>query len=52
MPLYPDLYVTRPDFRRQMDWLDRVGYEAVTLDQVQDVVPERDAAPEAGRDLL
>ncbi len=33
---YPDLYVTRPDFRRQMDWLDRQGYEAVTLDQVQD----------------
>ncbi len=32
---YPELYVTRPDFRRQMDWLDRNGYEAVTLDQVQ-----------------
>jgi peptidoglycan/xylan/chitin deacetylase (PgdA/CDA1 family) len=33
---YPELYVARPDFRRQMDWLDRQGYEAVTLDQAQD----------------
>jgi len=32
---YPDLYVTRPDFHRQMDWLDAHGYEAVTLDQVE-----------------
>ncbi len=32
---YPDLYVTRSDFRRQMDWLDSHGYEAVTLDQVE-----------------
>ena len=32
---YPDLYVTRPDFHHQMDWLDRHGYEAVTLEQVQ-----------------
>jgi peptidoglycan/xylan/chitin deacetylase (PgdA/CDA1 family) len=32
---YPDLYVRRPDFYRQMDWLDRHGYEAVTLDQVE-----------------
>jgi peptidoglycan/xylan/chitin deacetylase (PgdA/CDA1 family) len=32
---YPDLYVTRPDFHRQMDWLDDHGYEAVTLDQVE-----------------
>lgn len=32
---YPDLYVTRPDFHRQMDWLDRHGYEAVTLEQVE-----------------
>ena len=23
---YPELYVTRPDFRRQMDWLERQGY--------------------------
>ena len=33
---YPDLYVTRPDFHRQMNWLDENGYEAVTLEQVED----------------
>jgi peptidoglycan/xylan/chitin deacetylase (PgdA/CDA1 family) len=33
---YPDLYVSRPDFHRQMDWLDEHGYEAVTLEQVED----------------
>ena len=33
---YPELYVSRPDFRRQLDWLERHGYEAVTLDQVQE----------------
>ncbi len=32
---YPDLYLKRPDFHRQMDWLDEHGYEAVTLDQVE-----------------
>jgi peptidoglycan/xylan/chitin deacetylase (PgdA/CDA1 family) len=32
---YPELYVTRPDFHRQMDWLDRHGYEAVTLEAVE-----------------
>jgi peptidoglycan/xylan/chitin deacetylase (PgdA/CDA1 family) len=32
---YPELYVTRSDFHRQMDWLDRHGYEAVTLEQVE-----------------
>lgn len=32
---YPDLYVTRPDFHKQMDWLDEHGYEAVTLEQVE-----------------
>ncbi len=32
---YPDLYVSRPDFRRQMDWLDAHGFEAVTLEQVE-----------------
>lgn len=32
---YPDLYVSRPDFHKQMDWLDEHGYEAVTLDQVE-----------------
>jgi peptidoglycan/xylan/chitin deacetylase (PgdA/CDA1 family) len=32
---YPELYVTRPDFHRQMAWLDEQGYEAVTLEQVE-----------------
>jgi peptidoglycan/xylan/chitin deacetylase (PgdA/CDA1 family) len=32
---YPELYVSRPDFHRQMDWLDRHGYEAVTLEEVE-----------------
>ena len=32
---YPELYVSRPDFHRQMDWLDQHGYEAVTLEQVE-----------------
>lgn len=32
---YPELYVTRPDFHRQMDWLDENGYEAVTLETVE-----------------
>ena len=33
---YPELYVSRSDFSRQMDWLDSHGYEAVTLDQVEE----------------
>jgi len=33
---YPELYVTRPDFHSQMDWLDEHGYEAVTLEAVED----------------
>jgi peptidoglycan/xylan/chitin deacetylase (PgdA/CDA1 family) len=33
---YPELYVTRPDFHQQMDWLDAQGYEAVTLEAVED----------------
>jgi peptidoglycan/xylan/chitin deacetylase (PgdA/CDA1 family) len=32
---YPELYVTRRDFHRQMDWLERAGYQAVTLEQVE-----------------
>jgi peptidoglycan/xylan/chitin deacetylase (PgdA/CDA1 family) len=32
---YPELYVTRPDFHRQIDWLDEHGYQAVTLEQVE-----------------
>lgn len=33
---YPELYVARPDFRHQMEWLDVHGYQAVTLEQVED----------------
>jgi peptidoglycan/xylan/chitin deacetylase (PgdA/CDA1 family) len=33
---YPDLYVPRASFRKQMDWLDERGYEAVTLEQVEE----------------
>jgi peptidoglycan/xylan/chitin deacetylase (PgdA/CDA1 family) len=32
---YPELYVGRTDFERQMDWLEEEGYQAVTLEQVQ-----------------
>jgi peptidoglycan/xylan/chitin deacetylase (PgdA/CDA1 family) len=32
---YPDLYIRRPVFHQQVDWLARHGYEAVTLDQVE-----------------
>lgn len=32
---YPELYVTRPEFHHQMDWLERHGYQAVTLEQVE-----------------
>ena len=31
----PELYVTRSDFSRQMDWLDEHGYQAVTLEEVE-----------------
>src|SRR5262249_2065695 len=34
-PPYPDLYVGRTDFSKQMDWLDEHGFQAVTLDQVE-----------------
>lgn len=33
---YPELYVPRAAFRKQMDWLDGQGYEAVTLERVED----------------
>jgi peptidoglycan/xylan/chitin deacetylase (PgdA/CDA1 family) len=32
---YPELYVSRPDFHRQMNWLEAHGYQAVTLEQAQ-----------------
>jgi peptidoglycan/xylan/chitin deacetylase (PgdA/CDA1 family) len=33
---YPELFVGRTDFANQMDWLDERGYQAVTLEQVQE----------------
>ncbi|MGN6201023.1 MAG: polysaccharide deacetylase family protein [Solirubrobacterales bacterium] len=33
---YPDLYVPRASFRKQMDWLDQQGFQAVTLEQVEE----------------
>jgi peptidoglycan/xylan/chitin deacetylase (PgdA/CDA1 family) len=33
---YPELYVSRPDFHREMDWLDDHGFQAVTLEAVED----------------
>jgi peptidoglycan/xylan/chitin deacetylase (PgdA/CDA1 family) len=33
---YPELFVSRPDFRHQLEWLDDNGYQAVTLEQVQE----------------
>jgi len=33
---YPELYVPRAAFRKQMDWLERQGYEAVTLEEVEE----------------
>jgi peptidoglycan/xylan/chitin deacetylase (PgdA/CDA1 family) len=33
---YPQLFVTQADFQRQMQWLSEQGFEAVTLDQVED----------------
>jgi len=33
---YPELYVGRTAFSKQMDWLEEHGYEAVTLEAVED----------------
>jgi peptidoglycan/xylan/chitin deacetylase (PgdA/CDA1 family) len=32
---YPELFVTRPHFKQEMDWLASHGYQAVTLDEVE-----------------
>jgi peptidoglycan/xylan/chitin deacetylase (PgdA/CDA1 family) len=32
---YPQLFVTRPHFKQEMDWLASHGYQAVTLDEVE-----------------
>jgi hypothetical protein len=33
---YPELFVARPDFRHQLEWLEKDGYQAVTLEQVEE----------------
>jgi len=33
---YPELFVARQDFRHQLEWLEKSGYQAVTLEQVED----------------
>ena len=33
---YPELYVPRTSFSKQMNWLEKQGYEAVTLEQVEE----------------
>jgi peptidoglycan/xylan/chitin deacetylase (PgdA/CDA1 family) len=43
---YPGLYVARPDFHRQMDWLDEHGYQAVTLEAAEDAWYHGGALPE------
>jgi peptidoglycan/xylan/chitin deacetylase (PgdA/CDA1 family) len=42
---YPELYVGRTDFEKQMDWLEEHGYEAVTLEQVQEAWYHRGKLP-------
>ena len=32
---YPQLFVTRPNFDQEMNWLNKHGYQAVTLDEVE-----------------
>jgi peptidoglycan/xylan/chitin deacetylase (PgdA/CDA1 family) len=32
---YPELFVTRPDFKQEMNWLASHGFQAVTLDEVE-----------------
>jgi peptidoglycan/xylan/chitin deacetylase (PgdA/CDA1 family) len=42
---YPELYVSRPDFHREMDWLDEHGFQAVTLEAVEDAWYRRGTLP-------
>jgi peptidoglycan/xylan/chitin deacetylase (PgdA/CDA1 family) len=42
---FPELFVEPQDFRAQMRWLDDRGYEAVTLDQVEEAWYERGRLP-------
>ncbi len=43
---YPELYVSRPDFRHQLEWLDKHGYQAVTLEQVEEAWFEGGTLPQ------
>ncbi len=42
---YPELFVARPDFRHQLEWLDSHGYQAVTLEQVEEAWYEGGTLP-------
>ena len=42
---FPELFVEPPDFEAQMRWLDERGFEAVTLDQVEEAWYERGRLP-------
>ena len=42
---FPELFVEPGDFRAQMQWLDERGFEAVTLDQVEEAWYERGKLP-------
>jgi peptidoglycan/xylan/chitin deacetylase (PgdA/CDA1 family) len=42
---YPELYVPRADFGREMDWLEENGFQAVTLEQVEDAWWNRGTLP-------
>ena len=44
---FPDLYVSRADLRAQVRWLERAGYEAVTLGRVFDAWNGRATLPAA-----
>ena len=42
---FPELFVEPQDFEAQMQWLDEEGFEAVTLDQVEEAWYEKGRLP-------
>ncbi len=42
---FPELFVEAQDFEAQMQWLDEEGFEAVTLDQVEEAWYEKGKLP-------